>query len=141
MKSLHIVLLSLAALGGCDASKGTWSCYNEETNTDSQFNIFSATAILLTFNLDSEVYQIKQGDTYLKNMEGATVEEHLEIARKLEESEASAKLVAIAINEEFLEFQTEAYQMSFKLNRKKPNSDEARLVAFDKNFECNLERY
>ena len=139
MKSLHIVLLSFAALGGCDASKGSWSCYNEETNTDSQFNIFSATAILLTFNLDSEVYQIKQGDTYLKNMEGATVEEHLEVARKLEESEASDKLVVIAINEEFLEFQTEPYQMTFKLNRKKPNSNEARLFAFDKNFECNLE--
>ena len=139
----NILLLTLLVLGGCDSfqKKGTWSCYNENTIfSQDKSEVYSASATLLTFDLDNEVYRYQRGDTYFKGMEGKVEEKHLEIARKLDSNDYYDKLVIIQNNNVFIELKT-TERGDFKLQRIKPDSDEAVMYAFENFFKCDFERY
>ena len=142
MKHLPTLILVLLVLGGCDSfqKKGTWSCYNENTIfSQDRSQVYSASATLITFDLDNEVYRYQRGDTYLKGMEGEVEEKHLEIARKLDSNDYYDKLVIIQNNNVFIELKT-TERGAFKLQRIKPDSHEAVMYS-GKVFKCNFERY
>ena len=142
MKILTTLLLTLLVLGGCDSfkKKGTWSCYSEEID----YRLNRASAALVTFNLDTEIYHWQNGITwaYEKLTKEKISEIKQEARKKLENQEdiisSYDKLIVKEINDVYIEVEIKRDAKKLVLERIKPESNEAKTWIYDRQFECSL---
>lgn len=151
MKHLTTLLLTLLVLGGCDVvyPNGSWNCYLEQIKEsknpfDDDYSWAEASQIIL--NLDTKIYQYKSGSSYFAGRVNPelTIEEHKEVARKLD-VEILKNLIVSEDNNLFVVFKVGTpYVDDFTdliIRRDGPDSKKGTIYESGKRYPCDFERY